>query len=184
MLVVCGATDEDRTHNLPLTRRLLCQLSYGGTCLLLSFPEVSQPQTSGGPTGTRTLNQRLMRPLLCPLSYRTSQLGPPGRGCTYRRPSAESSQSAVCPRLVDMSPRIFPGTSWPCWKDSNLRPHAPEACALSSELQQDETFGGCGRSRTPGLAVRSGTLCPTELHTHGAPGETRTPDLLIRSQTL
>ena len=32
---VCGATDENRTHNLPLTRRLLCQLSYGGAYLLL-----------------------------------------------------------------------------------------------------------------------------------------------------
>jgi hypothetical protein len=28
--VICGADGEIRTHDLPLTRRLLCQLSYVG----------------------------------------------------------------------------------------------------------------------------------------------------------
>ena len=47
-----GAGEGNRTHNLSITNRLLCQLSYASTKLVTADPSVK----SGDPEGARTLD--------------------------------------------------------------------------------------------------------------------------------
>src|SRR3982074_3204763 len=41
----------------------------------------------------------------------------------------------TCPRLRGARASASPSSRWCAWQESNLLPHAPQACALSGELQ-------------------------------------------------
>jgi hypothetical protein len=181
----CEAHDGNRTHDLFLTKEVLCRLSYVGKSLIYSPP--SQPQSIGwsGKRGSnprpRAWKARALPTELFPLANRiiNDLLG------TWRQPTRELrrfqklspafSVGFYCPYRLS-SPTAF---SWWRGEDSNLRRHKP------ADLQS-APFGRSGTSPRDSShrARRPRSLRFYAVGRTSADGENRTRNLLITSQLL
>lgn len=127
-----GAPGLNRTDDLPLTRRMLCQLSYRG----LAAKAGIEPATNG--LTVRCTTAVLLGKKLWGID------GGDGRIRTYltfgqriyspprRTICAASPQAGI--NTTMMSYWIDSNLRWSGWLDLHQRPHVPETCALLPEL--------------------------------------------------